>query len=323
MKHQGLPKVLEGRPALIAADPDFRRAVSVGLRATPKSIPCRFFYDAAGSRLFDRICDLPEYYPTRTELRLLSDNAPEFAHLMGPGAEVVEFGAGSGVKVRLLLDALERPAIYRPIDISGEHLLTSAQALARDYADLSVRPVIADFTQPIPLPAPRPGVRRVGFFPGSTIGNLPPAEAVRFLRGAARLLRGGGLLIGVDLLKDPEVLRRAYDDSQGVTAAFNRNILVRANRELDADFDPERFAHRALFNGEHRRIEMHLVSQGAQTVRVAGEVFAFADGEGIHTENSYKYTLKGFRHLAASAGFTPVRAWTDPDRLFSLHWMEA
>lgn len=323
MKQQTVQRVADQRPASLGPDPDFHRALVAGLRGTPKSIPCRFFYDAAGSRLFDRICDLPEYYPTRTELRLLSDHAKDFARLIGPGAEVVEFGAGSGVKVRLLLDALDQPAIYRPIDISGEHLLTAAQGLARDYADLSVRPVIADFTQPIPLPAVRPGVRRVGFFPGSTIGNLPPAEATRFLRGAARLLRGGGLLIGVDLVKDHDVLRRAYDDAQGVTAAFNRNVLVRANRELGADFVPERFMHRALFSPEHSRIEMHLVSRGAQRVRIDGEVFSFADGESIHTENSYKYTARGFRRLATEAGFTPVRTWVDPARLFSLHWLEA
>lgn len=323
MKHQGLQRFAERRSAVLDPDPDFRRALVAGLRGSPKSIPCRFFYDAAGSRLFDRICELPEYYPTRTELRLLADHAAAFADLIGPGAEVVEFGAGSGMKVRLLLNALERPAIYRPIDISGEHLLTAAQALARDYADLSVRPVIADFTQPIPLPAVRPGVRRVGFFPGSTIGNLTPAEAARFLRGAARLLRGGGLLVGVDLVKDPDVLRRAYDDPQGITAAFNRNILERANRELGADFVPERFAHRALFDAVLGRIEMHLVSQGAQQVQVAGETVLFADGETIHTENSYKYTLEGFRAVAASAGFAPACVWVDPDRLFSLHWLAA
>lgn len=323
MKQQGLQRILDRRPEGFDPDPDFRRALVAGLRGTPKSIPCRFFYDAAGSRLFDRICDLPEYYPTRTELHLLSAHAGEFASLIGPGSEVVEFGAGSGVKVRLLLDALDRPAIYRPIDICGEHLLMAARGLARDYADLSVRPVIADFTQPIPLPAVRPGVRRVGFFPGSTIGNLAPAEATRFLRGAARLLRGGGLLIGVDLVKDHDVLRRAYDDAQGVTAAFNRNVLVRANRELGADFRPERFAHRAVFNAALSRIEMHLVSRGAQRVHVAGEEFSFADGETIHTENSFKYSVGGFRRLAASAGFVPVRTWVDPARLFSLHWLEA
>ncbi len=320
MKQQGL---LDHRPQGVMADPDFVRALSVGLRQKPKSIPCRFFYDTAGSRLFDRICELPEYYPTRTELGLLAAHADEFAGLIGPGAEVVEFGAGSGDKVRLLLDALEQPAIYRPIDISGEFLLSAAQKLARDYHDLSVRPVIADFTQPIPLPAARPGTRRVGFFPGSTIGNFAPAEATRFLRGAARLLRGGGLLIGVDLVKDREVLCRAYDDSQGVTAAFNRNVLVRANQELGADFDLDRFAHRALFNEAHSRIEMHLVSQGAQCVRIGEEEFSFADGETIHTENSYKYSLEDFRRLAASAGFAPLHVWTDSDRLFSLHWLEA
>lgn len=319
MKQQALSRY----GASAVTDPDFQRALSVGLRKTPKTIPCRFFYDAAGSRLFDQICELPEYYPTRTELALLKAHAAEFADLFGSGAEVVEFGAGSGVKIRLLLDALAWPAIYRPIDISGEHLLIAAQALARDYHDLSVRPVIADFTQPIPLPAVRPGMRRVGFFPGSTIGNLPPPEATRFLRSAARLLRGGGLLIGVDLVKDRDVLVRAYDDAAGVTAAFNRNILVRANRELGADFAVERFEHRALFNEEHSRIEMHLVSKGAQRVSVAGDSFTFADGETIHTENSYKYNVEGFQRLASTAGFKPGKVWTDDNALFSLHWLEA
>jgi dimethylhistidine N-methyltransferase len=256
-------------------------------------------------------------------MALLQRHAGEFADLIGPGAEVVEFGAGSGAKVRLLLDALDRPATYRPIDISGEYLLASAQSLARDYHDLSVRPVIADFTQPIPLPAVRPGTRRVGFFPGSTIGNFAPGDAARFLRSAARLLRGGGLLIGVDLVKDRDVLRRAYDDAQGVTAAFNRNVLVRANRELGADFDIDRFAHRAVFNETHSRIEMHLVSRGAQKVHIGEQTVTFADGESIHTENSYKYSVERFRRLVESAGYVPVRVWTDPDGLFSIHWLEA
>ncbi|MFA7430387.1 MAG: L-histidine N(alpha)-methyltransferase [Rhodospirillaceae bacterium] len=320
MKHQSL---LDHHPTRETADPDFAHAISIGLRQRPKSIPCRFFYDVAGSRLFDRICGLPEYYPTRTEMELLRCHAAEFAELIGPGAEVVEFGAGSGAKVRLLLDALDRPATYRPIDISGEYLLASAQSLARDYHDLSVRPVIADFTQPIPLPAVRPGTRRVGFFPGSTIGNFAPGDAARFLRSAARLLHGGGLLIGVDLVKDRNVLRRAYDDSQGVTAAFNRNVLVRANRELGADFQVDLFDHRAVFNETHSRIEMHLVSRGPQRVTIGEQVVSFADGEFIHTENSYKYSVQRFQRLASSAGYTPVQVWTDADGLFSVHWLEA
>lgn len=308
-------------PAEALADPEFLGAVHAGLRSERKYLPCRFFYDARGSRLFDRICELPEYYLTRTELDLLERHAGEFADLMGPAAEVVEFGAGSGVKIRLLLDALERPCTYRPIDISGEHLLEAARALARDYPDLSVRPVIADFTRPIPLAATPSGSKRAGFFPGSTIGNFAPPDAERFLRGAARMLRGGGLLVGVDLVKDPEILVRAYDDAQGVTAAFNRNILVRANRELGADFDLERFGHRAVFNAVNSRVEMHLVSRGRQTVRIGDAAYAFEDGETIHTENSHKYTVEGFKRLARAAGFTPMAIWTDPDALFSVQWL--
>lgn len=304
-------------------DAAFLRALREGLRSTPKTLPCRFFYDRRGSELFDQICELPEYYLTRTELGLLRSHAGDFAGLIGPEADIVEFGAGSGMKVRLLLDALDRPAVYRPIDISGDHLLAAARAIARDYPRLSVQPVIADFTGLVRLPPPRSGMRRVGFFPGSTIGNMAPPEACRFLQYARRLLTGGGLLIGVDLVKEDAVLRRAYDDSQGVTAAFNKNILERANRELGADFDRTRFVHRAVFNRAESRIEMHLVSQGAQRVHVRGETFAFVDGETIHTENSYKYTAPGFQALAARAGFRPSVLWTDPAAQFSLHWLEA
>lgn len=306
----------------------FAAAMVAGLERRPRSVAPKFFYDAAGSALFDRICELPEYYPTRTELALLAERAPEMARCIGPGADIIEFGAGSSRKIRLLLAALERPRRFVPIDISGEHLHAAARALRAEHPGLDVRPLVADFTQPFALPpALAPGgsgtVRRVGFFPGSSIGNFTPEEARRFLRMAAGLLRGGGLLIGVDLVKDPAVLHAAYNDARGVTAAFNRNLLVRANRELEADFEPERFAHYAFYEPVRQRIEMHLVSLDRQAATVCGRHFDFALGETLHTENSYKYTVDGFRALAARSGFVPGPVWCDRDRLFSVHWLEA
>ena len=303
---------------------DFGEGLLAGLQANPKHIACKFFYDARGSTLFERICTLPEYYPTRTELALLDRHAAEFAALIGDDAELVEFGAGSGRKVRLLLDTLCRPRAYIPVDISGEHLHEAVRGLAADYPHLAIRPVVADYTRPFRLPAPLPGARRrIGFFPGSTIGNFTPEEAIGFLGIAADMLRGGGLLVGVDLVKDPAILHAAYNDAEGVTAAFNKNVLVRANRELGADFAVERFAHYAFYQPLARRIEMHLMSLDAQCVHVAGREFRFDAGETLHTENSYKYTPAAFRELAAQAGFTPRACWTDPRALFSLHWLVA
>ena len=301
---------------------DFAAALAAGLRASPKRVPCKFIYDAQGSALFDRICALPEYYPTRTELELLERHAPEFARHMGPGVELIEFGAGSGRKVRLLLDALPQPRAYVPVDISGGHLEQAARRLADDYPDVAISPVIADYTQAFHVPESVAGTRRVGFFPGSTIGNFAPEEAIAFLGMAARMLRGGGLLVGVDLVKDPALLHAAYNDAQGVTAAFNKNVLARANRELEADFHTDSFAHYAFYQPFAQRVEMHLVSLEAQRVRVAGEAYEFAAGETLHTENSYKYTIDGFRRLAVAAGLTPRGCWTDPLRLFSVHWLE-
>lgn len=312
-----------------AADPvdAFRRDLLAGLHTTPRSIPPKYFYDPAGSALFDRICALPAYYPTRTELQILADCAPEIAAHIGPGAELVEFGAGSLHKVRLLLDALQgthAPRRFLPIDISGEHLEEAAQRLRADYPQLPVQPVVGDYTQPLVLPAPLPGAgQRVGFFPGSTIGNFEPGEALAFLAQAARLLQGGGLLVGVDLVKDPALLHAAYNDDEGVTAAFNLNLLQRANRELGANFDLDAFAHYAFYHPQLQRIEMHLVSRRAHTVLVDGVAFAFAEGESIHTENSHKFTVEGFRSLATRAGFRPGPVWTDAARLFSVHWLQA
>lgn len=304
------------------APEDFAGALAAGLRAVPKRVPCKFFYDAAGSKLFEQICSLPEYYPTRTEFALLEEHAAEIAGHIGRDVELVEFGAGSGRKVRLLLDALPSPRAYVPIDISGPHLEEAAAKLALDYPGLAVRLVVADYTRPFDLPPIGAGARRVGFFPGSTIGNFAPDDAVRFLAMAARLLKGGGLLIGVDLVKDPAVLHAAYNDASGVTAAFNLNLLERANRELGADFDLARFAHYAFYQPVAQRIEMHLVSLAAQEVRIGGETFAFAAGEALHTEDSYKYTVESFRAVALRAGFIPAATWVDVQRRFSLHWLE-
>jgi len=303
---------------------DFAHALLAGLNAVPKQIPCKYFYDAEGSALFEQICALPEYYLTRTELALLARHAGEFAALIRADAEVVEFGAGSGRKVRLLLDALVRPRAYLPIDISSDYLLASAAQIDADYPNLIVKPVIADFSRPFALPAVTPGARRrIGFFPGSTIGNFTPEAALQFLYNAARLFPGGGLLVGVDLVKDPAVLHAAYNDAAGLTAAFNKNLLARADRELAADFDLSRFYHHACFNPQLQRIEMYLISAARQRAWVAGRTFSFVEGEALHTENSHKMTIEGFRALAARAGFTPRAVWCDVERLFSLHWLEA
>ena len=302
----------------------FEHAVLTGLAASPKSIPSKFFYDEAGSRLFEDITTLDEYYPTRTEKRILADNIGEIAGLIGPAAELVEFGAGALDKVRILLDTLVDPAAYVALDISRDFLLTSAQDLASDHPDLDITAVCADYSKPFDLPAAGSGARRrVGFFPGSTIGNFTREEAADFLANAARLLgTGGALLIGVDTRKDQAVLHAAYNDARGITAAFNLNLLARINRELDGDFDLDRFRHDARWNEAAGRVEMHLVSTRAQTVTVAGRPFDFASGETIHTENSYKYRLEAFSDLATAAGWQPRAVWQDADRLFSLHYLE-
>ena len=322
------PSIHQQAAALVAANGAARHGFGAdmerALAARPRSISPKYFYDARGSQLFDAICELPEYYPTRTELGILRAHAPEIAAQMGPRAEIVEFGAGSCVKVGLLLDAMEQPARYLPIDISGEHLAASAAELRARYPALDVQPLVADYTQRLLLPAPLPGAgRRVGFFPGSTIGNFTPDEALHFLQVAGQVLRGGALLLGADLVKDPAVLHAAYNDAQGVTAAFNLNLLARANRELGTDFVLEQFAHSAFYNAPLQRIEMHLVSRCRQEVTLAGQVHAFDEGETLHTENSCKFTIDGLRALAAHAGFRAGPVWTDPDRMFSLHWLHA
>ena len=306
------------------AQSDFARDLLAGLSRRPRSISPKYFYDAPGSVLFDRICELPEYYPTRVELGLLVVHADEIARQMGPRAEIVEFGAGSLRKIRLLLDAMDRPARYLPIDISGDHLSSAAAVLRRDYPGLHVQPLVADYTRHMLLPALDANAgQRVGFFPGSTIGNFTPDEALHFLQVAAQVLRGGALLLGADLVKDPAVLHAAYNDTQGVTADFNLNLLVRANRELGSDFELAQFAHSAFYNSPMQRIEMHLVSRCRQKVSVCGQCFEFAEGETLHTENSCKFTVNSLQVLALQAGFTSGPVWIDPQKLFSLHWLQA
>ena len=317
------------QPARDSRPSAFERDLIDGLSRTPRSIPPKYFYDAAGSALFDRICELPEYYPTRTELGILRDRAAEIVRRVGPHADIVEFGAGSLEKIRVLLDACadnyaNAPARYVPIDISADYLHGAAARLRDAYPWLDVAPIAADYTKAEQLAelteTPR---RRIGFFPGSTIGNFSPEEADAFLRDAARLLRGGGLLVGVDLVKDERTLHRAYNDAQGVTARFNLNLLARANAELGADFDLDAFSHCAFYDRERQRIEMHLVSDIAQTVHVRGHAFRFEAGEHIHTENSHKFTIDGFRAIARRAGFEPDTVWTDADNLFSVHWLRS
>ncbi len=307
-----------------AADSGFGQALNEGLLREPRQVAPKFFYDQQGSALFDRICELPEYYPTRTEFAILRQHAGEMAECLGAHADLIEFGAGSLQKIRLLLGALRQPARFVPIDISAEHLHAEARRLAAEHPGLAVLPLAGDFSAELVLPPPLAGsARRVGFFPGSSIGNFTPAEALQFLHRCARWLAGGGLLVGVDLVKAPALLHAAYNDSQGVTAAFNLNLLARANRELGANFDLGGFHHHAFYEPRLQRIEMHLLSARAQTVQFGGERFEFAEGQTLHTENSCKYTVDGFQALARAAGLLPQAVWTDAQRLFSVHWLAA
>lgn len=301
----------------------FGRAFVAALTQRPRCIAPKYFYDACGSALFDRICELPEYYPTRTELGILRARATECASLMGPQVDLIEFGAGSLHKVRLLLDALPPSTRYLPIDISGLHLAQAAAQLEQDYPQLLVQPVVADYSHAFSLPSTSAGRRRIGFFPGSTLGNFTPAEALAFLQRAAVLLQGGALLLGTDLVKDPAVLHAAYNDAQGVTAAFNRNLLRRAQRELQAELAPEGFAHSAFYNAPLQRVEMHLMSLQQQRIWVAGQGFEFEEGATLHTENSYKFTVAQVQELAQRAGFEAGPCWLDEQGWFALHWLYA
>jgi L-histidine Nalpha-methyltransferase len=307
---------------LAPGEESFRDAVLSGLSHARRAIPCKFFYDERGSALFEAICRLPEYYLTRTEIAILEENAIEIAEQMGRHCRLIEFGSGASTKVRILLRALDHPAAYVPVDISREHLRDAAATLAEDFPALPVVAVCADYTRPFPMPPlPGPVGKRVGFFPGSTIGNFEPDAAVAFLANYARILGPGGeMLIGVDLEKDPEILNAAYNDRAGVTAQFNLNLFERINRELDGDLDMDRFEHVAFYNEIDGRVEIYIRSLANQEAWIAGKPILFAKGELIHTEYSYKYSVPEFRALAARAGFRPVDTWTDPEELFSVHY---
>ena len=302
---------------------ELARDAIAGLTAEPKTLPAKYFYDDHGSALFEAITALPEYYPTRTELGILRSRGDEIAAIIPHGAALVEFGAGATTKVRLLLERCKFGA-YVPVDISGDFLAAQADALRTDFPDLAVYPVAADFTAPFALPAEISGLPKVGFFPGSTLGNFEPHEARAFLRSARDILgEGAQMIIGVDLEKNERVLYDAYNDAAGVTARFNLNVLVRINRELGGNFDVSAFMHRSVYNRERHRIEMHLIAKKAQTVRILGRNFSFRPGESIHTESSYKYSLDRFTALARESGWSVRESWTDHDRMFSVHALVA
>lgn len=303
---------------------DFEAAVIDGLSCSPKRLPCKFFYDERGSRLFDQICGLDSYYPTRTEIHLLQTNADHIAHLIGSGAHLIELGSGASVKIRTLLDAMPDLAEYTAVDISKKFLIESVETLARDYPDVSVRAVCADFTRDFNIPNPdhRPEAQRVAFFPGSTIGNFSPEDAEALLRRIASMLGPqGGLLVGTDLRKNADILYAAYNDIDGVTAKFNLNLLSRINTELAGNFDMNGFDHHAPYLENDGKIEMRLISKRDQLVSVGEQTFSFEAGEYIHTENSYKFTVAQFGDLCARAGFKVQKCWTDSQSLFGLHYL--
>jgi dimethylhistidine N-methyltransferase len=313
-----------GAFAVKDAERAFFDDVLAGLQAEPKRVPPKYFYDEVGSQLFQRITALPEYYLTRTETGILERHAGEIAKLIPPGAAMVEFGAGSSAKTRILLRAAPHVSSYVPVDISGAYLAAQTAQLRQEMPNLQVLPVDADFTKPFALPEALGNGPRIGFFPGSTIGNFEPHEANALLRNAATLLGPGALfIVGADLVKDAEVLAAAYNDEAGVTAAFNMNLLTRINRELGGGFDLASFRHRACYNADQRRIEMHLVSLTRQKVRACGKSFDFRRGETIHTENSYKYTVDSFRSRALGAGWMHAAMFIDEKKYFSVHALRA
>ena len=301
---------------------DFREETLSGLSASPRTLPCKYFYDDRGAQLFRKICDLPEYYITRTELEILRLHGAEMAAALGSSVELIGLGTGAGSKTRILLEELDQPAVYIPIDISKEQLQRSVARFCAIFPQLQILPVCADYLEPFELPLPRrPSSRSVVYFPGSTIGNFEPAAAVAFLRRLAELAGNeGGLLIGVDLQKDTRVIERAYNDRTGVTAEFNLNLLARANREFDADFDLRQWRHRATYNPDKGRIEMYLVSAADQSVHIEQRRFDFRAGEKILTEYSYKYTPEGFAAIAGKAGFEFRKIWSDRKKLFGVFY---
>lgn len=301
----------------------FHAEARAGLQAFEKTLPCKYFYDQRGSQLFDQICELPEYYPTRTEAAIMRDNIAEMAALFGPDCLLIEYGSGSSTKTRILLDHLPHLSGYVPMDISREHLHQTAADLATAYPHLDILPLCADYTTKFDLPSSRRQVQSHAiYFPGSTIGNFHRADAAEFLRGIAAVCgRGGGLLIGVDLRKSPQILEPAYNDKQGVTAEFNLNLLHRMNRELGTDFDLNQFAHYSFYNEFTGRIEMHLMSLKEQTVHLGGEAIEFEEEEMILTECSYKYSLPEFAAMASTAGLQVRKVWTDADQKFSVQYL--
>ena len=299
---------------------DFFADVIAGLSGSPRSIPCKYFYDERGAMLFQKICELPEYYITRTEIDILDRNRADIASRLGPNIELIGLGTGAGTKTRILIEALESPAVYIPVDISERQLGASTALFRKIFPNVEVLPVCADYLQPVVLPSPsREPARNVVYFPGSTIGNFEPNETLEFLHRIANVsCRDGGLLIGVDLKKDQRVLEAAYNDSAGVTAQFNLNLLERANRELAADFDLDQWRHRAIYNSNAGRIEMHLISEIDQFVHLDDQKFHFRRGEKIITEFSYKYAPEEFAELAGKAGFEFAQMWSDDARLFGV-----
>lgn len=297
--------------------------VIAGLKKHPKELSSVWFYDELGSSLFDSICELPEYYITRTELQIMHRYAAEMAQEIGPGAALIELGSGTSLKTRILLDRLEMPHAYIPVDISREHLLHAARRLAIDYPSLRVTPVYADFSQTVELPPQATAARkRVVYFPGSTLGNFTRAQALALLLRLNGMIGArGAVLIGIDLQKDRDALRRAYDDAAGVTARFNLNALRHVNRELGADFDLDAFQHEAVWIEDQSRIEMHLVSKRDQVVHLGNETVAISGGEHLRTEYCHKYTLASFSKLAASAGLSVAKVWLDPAELFSVQFL--
>ncbi len=302
----------------------FARDLIDGLSSMPKSLPCQWLYDQRGSELFEAITELPEYYPTRTETKILAAHADRIMSAIGPQAALIEYGAGASIKTRILLDAADRLATYVPIDVSAEFLIQTADDLRQTYRDFAIQPVVANFLADITLPALPEHASRTGFFPGSTIGNLSDVEIQHFLNSARQLLGASGhFILGYDLHKSADILIPAYDDAQGVTAAFNLNLLVRANRELGTDFDVTRFKHQAIWNEAFSRIEMHLVSQCRQSVRMNGQVFNFDVGETIHTENSRKFTQISIEQACLTSGWTVQETFNDPDNLFAVALLKA
>lgn len=314
-------EIEDGQASL--ADPHFRADVLNGLSARPRAIPARWFYDRRGSELFEEITELPEYYPTRTEMSILERACPEVAEIAGKGRAIVEFGSGSSTKTPILLKAVA-PSAYVPIDISGDFLRASSKQLSHAFPDLLVLPFEADFMRPLTLPRAVAHAPKLGFFPGSTIGNMIPLMAVDLLRAMrASLGEGAMLLIGMDRIKDPDVLVPAYDDAAGVTAAFNINLLDRINRELGGTVPVDAFRHRAIWNDDRARVEMHLEATRAANFTVDGRDFSIDEGETIHTENSHKYGPRDARILLRSGGWTPIAEWADPDDRFALYLAEA